>query len=321
MTQTEINKKIKELEESVGINKSTLEKLVQQLQESETLLAAVREKLQGEHADPQVIQDVANLETLIKNVKAKKEETEKVIASQEQSLKEYKTMTPVNDVSDVNTENVMTQADKEKNAKLAAEHPERVVDGIYYSDDAALAKAKAAQEERLKAETQQATAEATAKANKLAAAMKKINETLYGTDNAEVLTQLQGSVGGAELSSVLGNAVSVRARQHLLDFKKFAEDFKAPNSGKPPHNKDPFPVDLKIEELETHQPRVKVHEIVTHNHGKAAAIMGIQQFHATEQRIVRLENNMATVLRYLYRLGSRVFINCQYYGQNKISKY
>lgn len=78
---------------------------------------------------------------------------------------------------------------------------------------------------------------------------------------------------------------------------------------------------LKIEEFETHQPRVKVHEIVTHNHGKAAAIMGIQQFDATEKRLVRLENNMATVLRYLYRLGSRVFINCQYYGQNKIPKY
>lgn len=46
------------------------------------------------------------------------------------------------------------------------------------------------------------------------------------------------------------------------------------------------------------------------------------QFDAAEKRIVRLENNMATLMRYLYRLGSRVFINCQYYGgQTTFQKY
>ena len=69
---------------------------------------------------------------------------------------------------------------------------------------------------------------------------------------------------------------------------------------------------------------IKSHTItycITHNHGKAAAIMGIQQFDATEKRIVRLENNMSTLMRYLFRLGARVFINCQYYGQNTFPKY
>lgn len=182
----------------------------------------------------------------------------------------------------------MTDKEKQQNAKMAQMYPERTVDGVYYADDAALARAQKAYDERIAKEAQQADAQAIAKAQKLAEAMKTINETLYGTDNAEVITQLQGSVGGAELSSILGNAVNVRARQHLLDFTKFKEDFKAANSGKPPHNRDPFPVDQKIEEFETHQPRVKVHDIITHNNGKAAAIMGIMQFDATEKRLVKI---------------------------------
>lgn len=143
----------------------------------------------------------------------------------------------------------MTDQEKRQNAKMAQLYPERTVDGVYYADDAALARAQKAYDERIAKEAQQADAQAIAKAQKLAEAMKTINETLYGTDNAEVITQLQGSVGGAELSSILGNAVNVRARQHLLDFTKFKEDFKAANSGKPPHNRDPFPVDQKIEEF------------------------------------------------------------------------
>ena len=83
---------------------------------------------------------------------------------------------------------------------------------------------------------------------------------------------------------------------------------------KPPHNKDPFPVDSKIEEFETHLPRVKINQIVTHIHGKAPSIAAVQQFDMTEKRLVRLENNISTLMRYLFRLGARVFINCQFYG-------
>ena len=91
---------------------------------------------------------------------------------------------------------------------------------------------------------------------------------------------------------------------------------------KPPNNKDPFPVDQKIMEFECHQPTVKIDEILTHVHGAAAAAACLRISNFTEQRLVRLENNIATILRYLYRIGSRMFINCIYYGgQTTFVKY
>lgn len=91
---------------------------------------------------------------------------------------------------------------------------------------------------------------------------------------------------------------------------------------KPPNNRDPFPVDQKIMEFECHQPTVKIDEILTHVHGAAAAAACLRISNFTEQRLVRLENNIATILRYLYRIGSRMFINCIYYGgQTTFEKY
>lgn len=285
MTKAEINKKISELTEQIGTLDQTLEKIKQQL-EDPTLI--MRTTVGNENATSEEIEAQLALNKEITNLNKTKATIEDEISKGKQLIEQYKAMEPEEILQETNQQNFMTQSDKEKNAKLAQEHPDRTVDGIYYESDEALQKAKEAQEKRLKAESQQATAEAAAKANRLATAMKTINETLYGTDNEEVLTQLQGSVGGAELSSVLGNATTVRARQHLLNFKKFKDDFKEPNAGKPPQNKDPFPVDQKIEEFETHEPRVKVHEIVTHNHGLAPAIMGIEQFDAIEKRLVNI---------------------------------
>lgn len=261
MTQEELNNKISKVTNQIQNQKDKLQDLINDIAEKTTALEKL--KAQGEAANEQTLTNIAAADKAIATLTEKKATLEKAIASDEKLLEEYKTITPTetSGAKEKTAIEEMTQSDKAKNEKLAAEHPERTVDGIYYADDEALASAKAAQEQRIQSETKLANAEATANANKLAAAMKVINETLYGTDNQEVLTQLQGTVGGAELSSILGNAVSVRARQHLLDFKKFKDDFKAPNTGKPPNNKDPFPVDLKIEEFETHQPRVKVHQI------------------------------------------------------------
>lgn len=204
--------------------------------------------------------------------------------------------------------------DRQANAEAAKQHPERVVDGIYYADDATLEQAKKYSEEHKKIDTSEGSAAGTAAAQKLVEAMKAVNTTLYGTENEEVIKQLQGSVGSLELNSVLGTAISVRNRQKLLNFKKFKYDYKKPNSGKPPQNKDPYPVDQKIEEFETHQPKVKVYAITTYVHAQAPAVALLQQFDATEKRLVRLENNLATLTRYFYRLGARVPINCVYYG-------
>lgn len=229
MTKAEINKKISELTEQIGTLDQTLEKIKQQL-EDPTLI--MRTTVGNENATPEEIEAQLALNKEITNLNKTKATIEDEISKGKQLIEQYKAMEPEETLQETNQRNSMTQSDKEKNAKLAQEHPDRTVDGIYYESDEALQKAKEAQEKRLKAESQQATAEAAAKASRLAAAMKTINETLYGTDNEEVLTQLQGSVGGAELSSVLGNATTVRARQHLLNFKKFKDDFKEPNAGK-----------------------------------------------------------------------------------------
>lgn len=229
MTQQELNNKIKKATEELSSLKDTLKQLQDKIKDIEEQLEAERAKVTGDNLDDTVTKNIANLEHQIKTYTDKAQTIQKSIKIQEQLVEQYKTLEPTEETAEIS--NSTTQYDKEKNAKLAAEHPERTVDGIYYESDDALASAKAAQEKRLQEESKQASAEAAANANRLAAAMKTINETLYGTDNQEILTQLQGTVGGAKLSSILGNAVSVRQRQHLLNFKTFEEDFKEPNSG------------------------------------------------------------------------------------------
>lgn len=111
-------------------------------------------------------------------------------------------------------------------------------------------------------------------------------------------------------------------RKEIFDIKKHRNAIKVPSAGKPPNNADPFPVDKKIVELETHQPRCKIESVLACRHsievGKALVVLSTD----TEKRLVRLENNMATIMRYLYRLASRININCVYYGgQSLYNKY
>lgn len=207
--------------------------------------------------------------------------------------------------------------DKEQNAKLAKEHPERVVDGIYYATDEALAEAKAKKEAEISKETARVTEELAEEKRKTESTVKIINNTVYGKESSTV-EQLEGMVGGIEVNAILGNAQSISERQKLLNFKTFANDFKEPNPGKPPQNEDAFPVDQKIQEFEVHQPMVKVHNVTTHVHGQAATIAAMTVGDAAEKRIVRLENNMATIMRYLFRLGSRMSINCVYWGGTSV---
>ena len=207
--------------------------------------------------------------------------------------------------------------DKEQNAKLAKEHPERVVDGIYYATDEALAEAKAKKEAEVSKETARVTKELAEEQKKTESTVKIINNTVYGKDSS-IVEKLEGMVGGIEVNAILGNAQSISERQKLLNFKTFVNDFKEPNPGKPPHNEDAFPVDQKIEEFESHQPMVKIHKVTTHVHGQAATIAAMQASDTAEKRIVRLENNMATIMRYLFRLGSRMAINCVYWGGTSV---
>ena len=110
------------------------------------------------------------------------------------------------------------------------------------------------------------------------------------------------------------------------------------SSGKPINYKDPYPYDDKIADLENHSPKVLIDEIesrvyscnhpgcpIAHPMAKNFAMlndMAINQSKYTEQRLVRIENVLSTMVRYLGRMSSRMNINCVYYGgQTVMGKY
>lgn len=127
---------------------------------------------------------------------------------------------------------------------------------------------------------------------------------------------------GGELDAILGTVEESKTRQRSFDFKTCKNEQKNPNPGKPANNNDPFPVDLKIEELEMHKPRVKINSITCCPEAVPVAKATMVAADATEKRLVRLENIMSTMLRYLFRSAARMQINCVYYGgQTSLQKY
>lgn len=152
---------------------------------------------------------------------------------------------------------------------------------------------------------------------------KQVENPNTGSGSSKINVQDLGDVvGDSTLQGIIGNTQAVRARQHLLDPNKYRTEYKTPNPGKPPMNREPYPVDLKIEELEQHYPSVKINRITTCTCSESVAAALIKAADHAEKRIIKLENMMATQLRYLMRLGSRVNINCVYYGgQTPFEKY
>lgn len=122
-------------------------------------------------------------------------------------------------------------------------------------------------------------------------------------------------------------------RQKTFDIKKF-ENMKKETKGRPVNVEDPFPVDEQIKKLEEHNPKVKVDKVTFDlkdtNHPNSEIGNAIAKNYAmaydmvtevakrTEQRLVKLENNLATVMRNLFRMSSRININCVYYGGQSI---
>lgn len=231
--------------------------------------------------------------------------------AEKQKQEETKTDTAKQEKKDGQAQsNVVDQYNESK----MKEHPERVVDGKYYEDDKALEEAKKAYEKKKEEALKQARIEVKEKEEKRQEAANRINEALYGPGNDVTADQMRMTVGGIEMDAILGNAELVQQRQHLLDPTDYEEDVKKPNPGKFPNNKDPYPVDLKIEELEAHKPDVKIHQVTTHIHAEAAAAAAMICSDTAEKRLIHLENITATLMRYIFRLGSRVHINCQYWG-------
>lgn len=126
-------------------------------------------------------------------------------------------------------------------------------------------------------------------------------------------------------------------RQKTFSIDNF-KDVKKTTVGRPVNCEDPFPVDAQIKKLEEHFPKVKVDNIkfdytdCNHLGSEVGAALSknnnmiydviTEVSKRTEQRLVKIENNLATVMRNLFRMSARVNINCVYYGgQSVYGKY
>lgn len=126
-------------------------------------------------------------------------------------------------------------------------------------------------------------------------------------------------------------------RQKTFSMDNF-KDVKKSTVGRPINCDDEFPVDAQIKKLEDHFPKVKIDkttfDYTEDNHlgsvlGQALSKnlnmsydMITEVSKRTEQRLVKIENNLSTVMRNLFRMSSRVNINCVYYGgQSVFGKY
>lgn len=122
-------------------------------------------------------------------------------------------------------------------------------------------------------------------------------------------------------------------RQKTFNIKDFEDTYKE-TIGRPINCEDEFPVDEQIKKLEQHYPKVKIDKIkyFVDDTNHPGSIIGkalmennamIYDIHSElskriEKRLVKIENNLATVMRNLFRISSRMNINCVYYGGQSI---
>lgn len=99
------------------------------------------------------------------------------------------------------------------------------------------------------------------------------------------------------------------------------------NSGSVPNMHDPYPVDEKIQQLEMHNMQTVFNpmELIAIRNSKTLPVLANNTADAlqllsrrTENRLVQLDNILATQLRYLHRMSARININCIYYGGQSI---
>lgn len=113
--------------------------------------------------------------------------------------------------------------------------------------------------------------------------------------------------------------------KNLLSPKEILKELETPYKpviGKIANLFDPYPVDEKIAQLEMHTPIVTMEYENSSDVNTNANHFFMSRFSATEKRLVALENILATQMRYLNRLSSRININCVYYGgQSPFDKY
>lgn len=95
-----------------------------------------------------------------------------------------------------------------------------------------------------------------------------------------------------------------------------------PVIGKIPNFFDPYPIDEKIAQLEKHSPMVTLEYESASQIASDLTYYVVNRAINTEKRLVALENILASQMRILNRLSSRININCVYYGgQSVFGKY
>ena len=176
----------------------------------------------------------------------------------------------------------------------------------------------------------------------------KVNETLVDPVYPDLIIPYNYSTGDYDKKSE--NSIPLAALTYndldteKIKDKQFSYEYETLNkvtkksSGKPINYNDAYPIDDKITELEEHHPKVVIDEIESRlyscNHPGCPIAqpmadnfamlndMNIEQSKKTEKRLSRLENVLAWAIRNLGRVGSRMSINCVYYGgQNIFGKY
>lgn len=117
--------------------------------------------------------------------------------------------------------------------------------------------------------------------------------------------------------------------QFAYDYSQL-KDKEKKSCGRPVNYYDPYVYDDRVHDLELHHPKVKIDEIELKlydcNHPgcpvsqpMAKSISAMAEAHLTqskklEQRLVRIENTLAWLVRNFGRLGARMNINCVYWG-------
>lgn len=173
-----------------------------------------------------------------------------------------------------------------------------------------------------------------------------IKDTMVEPIYPDLITPPGGNIHIANGTSETSMQSSSDTPLSIEEFEKRQKTFSMDNFtdvskttiGRPVNCDDEFPVDAQIKKLEEHFPKVKVDKVIfdytEDNHlgselGQALAKnynmaydMVSEISKRTEQRLVKIENNLSTVMRNLFRLGSRISINCVYYGgQSVYGKY
>lgn len=146
-----------------------------------------------------------------------------------------------------------------------------------------------------------------------------IEDNHHGCFNVVLPLGAVAKYGGENAQEALKYVQTLAQRQIRFDPREHSNAIKAPFPGKIQNNNDPFPVDMRIRDLETHFPRIVIDNITGVSEFEQATNKALLKLGSdTEKRVVQIENHLATTMRYLWRLASIVQINDVYYGGNSM---